>query len=198
MILALIIKDWWQKTNELSASAELSWKQEIYVSRKSDRKGVLVQTSVELFISVWCVCWRRGGTVGVKGHQMRIGMISCPGKVVIVLETVCSPSSLVVVGVPRWGCYLFRFFFPSDKLNIRQYVCAQNQTHISGRKSRANGGNVSDLQLLFFIWLHEIFASQLTEQRISIFHFQRAIMKRRSYFTSLTSRERLKWILLLL
>lgn len=44
----------------------------------------------------------------------------------------------------------------------------------------------------FFVLLHEIFASQLTEQRISIFHFHRAIMKRRSYFTSLTFGERLK------
>lgn len=48
IILALIIKGWWQKTNELSVPAvtvELSWKQEIYFCRKSDRNGVLVQMS---------------------------------------------------------------------------------------------------------------------------------------------------------
>lgn len=101
----------------------------------------------------------------------------------------------------RW-CSQVRMFslliFSNDKFNIHEYFYVEHQTHISSHNSRVKVGNFADLQLLFFILLNEIFASQLTEQRISIFHFHRAIMKRRSYFTSLTFGERLKWTLLLL
>lgn len=169
---------------------ELSWKQEISFRRKSDGKGVLVQLAFYIHGRYLLKTWRNGlKTCHVYWHDL-MSRRNCKSlrNCVLILFLGCPWCSQV-----RMFCLLI---FSTDKFNIREYFCAENQTYISSHNRRVKVGNFADLQLLFFVFLHEIFASQLTGQRISIFHFHQAIMKRRSYFTSLTFGERLKRTLL--
>lgn len=110
-ILALIIKGWWQKTDELSVPAvtvELSWKQEISLWRKSDRKAVLLQLASYIHGRYLLKTWRNGVKACLVDRHDLMSRRNCNS-----LRNCVFILSLVVVGVPKSGSF---DFFPMTNL----------------------------------------------------------------------------------
>lgn len=121
------------------------------------------------FPSMWRVGWRCGETVGVKGRHMCI-RIWHPG-----------PTAVIWITVVIWIIWVSWSWNEGEEVLVWSAMTVLMCVNVSTWKETIHNKlrfwpewkwESSLLLLVFSLFLlHEIFASQLTEQRISIFPF---------------------------
>lgn len=117
---------------------------------------------------MWRVGWRRGETVGVKGRHM-CKRVWRPG-----------PTAVIWIAVAIWIIWVSWSWNEGEEVLVWSALTVLTCVNVSTWKETNRNklwfwpvkmGNFAAFPCFFFILLHEIFASQLTEQRISIFPF---------------------------